>query len=72
VALEAGATQATGKAIGLESIMEQLQTMEGGEEAGMEKVVLNYTVGEASELWTEIYEPLKQQKKRIGTSSQSQ
>lgn len=59
VALEAGATQATGKAIGLESIMAQLETMAGDEEAGMDKVSLNYTVGEASELWTEIFEPLK-------------
>ncbi|KAE8447683.1 hypothetical protein EG329_010489 [Mollisiaceae sp. DMI_Dod_QoI] len=70
VALEAGATQATGKAIGLENIMEQLETMDGDEDAGMEKVVLHYTVGEASELWTEIFEPLKQ--KRIGIASQSQ
>ncbi|KUJ16228.1 scavenger mRNA decapping enzyme, partial [Mollisia scopiformis] len=60
VALEAGNTQATGKAIGLESIMEQLRTMEGDEDAGMEKVDLHYTLGEASELWTEIFGPLKQ------------
>ncbi len=60
VALEAGATQATGKAIGLESIVSQLETMDGDEEAGMDKVDLTYTVGEASELWTEVFEPLKQ------------
>lgn len=59
VALEAGATQATGKAVGLESIIEQLEVMEGDEEAGMDKVSLSYTLGEASELWTEIFEPLK-------------
>ncbi|KAF5872613.1 putative mrna decapping hydrolase protein [Botrytis fragariae] len=59
VALEAGATQATGKAIGLESIIEQLENMEGNEETGMDKVSLNYTVGEASELWTDIFEPIK-------------
>jgi m7GpppX diphosphatase len=57
VALEAGATQATGKAIGLESIIEQIQAMEG--DAGMEGVELHYTVGEASELWTDIFEPIK-------------
>ena len=62
VQLEAGATQATGKAIGLESIISQLELMAGDEEAGMDKVALNYTLGEASELWTEIYEPLKQTK----------
>ena len=59
VALESGATQATGKAIGLESIIAQLETMAGGSEAGMESVSLYYTVGEAGELWTEIFEPIK-------------
>jgi len=59
VALEAGITQAVGKGIGLESIISQLETMEGGEETGLEKIELHYTVGEASEIWTEIFEPLK-------------
>ncbi|KOS17882.1 m7GpppX diphosphatase [Escovopsis weberi] len=62
VALEAGATQATGKAVGLESIIETLRVMDGGEdgdEAGMDKVALSYTVGEASELWTDVFEPLR-------------
>ena len=59
VALEAGATQATGKAIGLESTMAQLESMTGDEDAGMDSVTLHYTVGEASELWTDIFEPLK-------------
>ncbi len=58
VQLEAGATQATGKAIALESIVEQLAHMAGGEEAGMHAVALSYTLGEASELWTDIFEPL--------------
>jgi len=59
VALEAGATQATGKAIGLESIISQLETMAGDAEVGMDKIDLHYTIGEASELWTEIFQPLK-------------
>jgi m7GpppX diphosphatase len=67
VALEAGATQATGKAIGLESIIEQLELMEGDEEAGMDRTTLHYTVGEASELWTDIFEPIKS-----GTASRPQ
>ncbi|KAM3069464.1 hypothetical protein ACMFMG_005569 [Clarireedia jacksonii] len=67
VALEAGATQATGKAIGLESIIEQLELMDGGEEAGMDRTTLHYTVGEASELWTDVFEPIKS-----GTASQPQ
>ena len=59
VALEAGATQATGKAIGLESITSQLQSMAGDDEAGMNDGSLTYTVGEASDLWTDIFEPMK-------------
>ncbi|RFU29490.1 hypothetical protein B7463_g6858, partial [Scytalidium lignicola] len=59
VALEAGATQAVGKAIGLDSIIEQLEHMVGNEGVGMDTVTLHYTVGEASELWTEIFGPLK-------------
>ncbi|KGQ12239.1 Scavenger mRNA-decapping enzyme DcpS [Beauveria bassiana D1-5] len=58
-ALEAGATQATGKAVGLDSIIETLEVMAGGDEAGMDAVSLTYTLGEASELWTQVYEPLK-------------
>ena len=59
VALEAGATQATGKAVGLESIMETLEVMAGDAGAGMEAVSLSYTLGEESELWREVFEPLK-------------
>ncbi|KAF2143744.1 uncharacterized protein K452DRAFT_247121 [Aplosporella prunicola CBS 121167] len=60
VALEAGATQATGKALGLENIIGQLETIGGADEAaGMAEVSLTYTVGEASELWTEIFQPLR-------------
>jgi m7GpppX diphosphatase len=62
VALEAGNTQATGKAIGLESIIETLICMAGDEEKGMDSVALSYTLGEASELWTEVFAPLKGQK----------
>ena len=53
-------TQATGKALGLEHIISQLEAMGGGNDAGMADVSLTYTVGEASELWTEIFLPLKQ------------
>ncbi|KAH6895414.1 HIT-like domain-containing protein [Thelonectria olida] len=59
VALEAGATQATGKAVGLDSIIETLKAMGGDDEAGMDSISMSYTLGEASELWTEVYEPLK-------------
>jgi len=68
VALEAGATQATGKALGLESIISQLDSMAGDNEVGMDAVALTYTVGEASELWTDIFEPLKDQSYRASQS----
>lgn len=68
VALEAGGTQATGKATGLESIIEHLKSMGSDPEKGMDSLSLHYTLGEASELWTEIFGPLK----KLGTASQPQ
>ncbi|KAL4885315.1 HIT-like domain-containing protein [Aspergillus karnatakaensis] len=65
VMLEAGATQATGKAFGLENIISQLETISGDEEASMADVSLSYFLGEASELWSDIYAPLKQGTKPI-------
>ncbi|KAI1853358.1 hypothetical protein JX266_002064 [Neoarthrinium moseri] len=59
VALEATSTQSVGKAVGLDSVIEQLERMGGDEETGMDSVSLSYTVGEESELWTDIFEPLK-------------
>jgi m7GpppX diphosphatase len=60
VALEAGATQATGKAFGLENIISQLETLQGGDDAGMADVSLTYFLGEASELWERVFGPLKE------------
>jgi m7GpppX diphosphatase len=60
VMLEAGTTQATGKAFGLENIIAQLEGMGGREEAGMADVSLTYFLGEASELWEVIFGPLKE------------
>ena len=57
--LEAGNTQSTGKAFGLENIISQLETMGGDADAGMADVSLTYLVGEAGELWTKIFGPLK-------------
>ncbi|KAI1118834.1 HIT-like domain-containing protein [Nemania sp. NC0429] len=59
VMLEVNATQSVGKAVGLDSLIEQLENMAGGDEAGMESISIGYTVGEASELWTDVFEPLK-------------
>ncbi|UJO21221.1 m7GpppX diphosphatase [Fulvia fulva] len=60
VNLDATGTQAVGKALGLDHVISQLEHMEGGEEAGMHQVDLGYTVGENSELWQQIYLPLKE------------
>ncbi|GAB7356655.1 hypothetical protein MBLNU459_g7372t1 [Dothideomycetes sp. NU459] len=64
VSLEAGATQAVGKALSLDNIVGQLATMVGGDGAGMADVDLTYTLGEASELWTDVFHPLKQAAKQ--------
>lgn len=58
--LEAGATQATGKAFGLENLISQLETMAGDDDVSMADVSLTYYLGEASELWTGVFAPLKQ------------
>ncbi|KAF2838646.1 scavenger mRNA decapping enzyme [Patellaria atrata CBS 101060] len=65
VALDAGATQAVGKAIGLDSIIAQIETMDPGskgDEAGIADVSLTYHVGEQTELWTEIFSVLKEKR----------
>lgn len=59
VMLEANSTQSIGKAIGLDGIIEQLESMSGDDETGMDSISLSYTLGEASDLWREIFEPLK-------------
>ncbi|WEW57783.1 mRNA-decapping enzyme [Emydomyces testavorans] len=59
VMLEAGITQSTGKAFGLENLISQLETMAGGPEAGMASTSLSFFLGESSELWTNIFGPLK-------------
>jgi m7GpppX diphosphatase len=62
VNLDPTATQAVGKALALDNVISQLETMAGGDDAGMADVELSYTVGEASELWTRIFRPLKEGK----------
>lgn len=69
VALEAGATQATGKAFGLENIISQLKSMtdaDGGDEKGMADVDITYTIGEESDIWKEVFGPLKEKRKEKG------
>lgn len=60
VNLDATGTQAVGKALGFDHVVSQLENLEGGEEAGMYQVELSYTVGENSELWQQVYLPLKE------------
>lgn len=59
VMLEPTSTQATGKAFGLENLISQLETMSDGPDAGMADVSLTYILGEAHELWLEVFQPLK-------------
>ncbi|CAE7200660.1 hypothetical protein CFE70_008108 [Pyrenophora teres f. teres 0-1] len=68
VSLEAGSTQATGKALGLENIISQLETMtpsssSASASAGMQDVSLTYHLGERSDLWEKVYLPLKEGRK---------
>lgn len=44
----------------LDHVISQLDTISGGDEAGMADVELTYTLGEASELWTQVFLPLKE------------
>jgi hypothetical protein len=62
VNLDPTATQAVGKALALDNVISQLETMAGDDDAGMADVELSYTVGEASELWSRIFQPLKEGK----------
>ncbi|KAI1811749.1 scavenger mRNA decapping enzyme [Poronia punctata] len=59
IMLEATATQSLGKAVGLDSMIEQLESMAGDEDTGMDSISISYTVGEASDLWSHVFEPLK-------------
>ncbi len=63
VALEAGPTQATGKAFGLENLISQLETLKGGDDAGMSDTSVTYSLGEESELWLQVFQPLKEGKR---------
>ncbi|EMD95430.1 hypothetical protein COCC4DRAFT_182767 [Bipolaris maydis ATCC 48331] len=65
VSLEAGNTQATGKALGLENIISQLETMAPSSSSsalppGMQDASLTYHLGEQSDLWQKVYLPLKE------------
>ena len=59
---EATSTQAVGKAFGLENIISQLESMAGGPQVSMADVSLTYYLGDASDLWREIFLPLKEGK----------
>lgn len=58
VMLEAGATQAVGKAFALDNLIGQLEGMEGSE-SGMDGVEVSYFLGEESELWKKCFSKLK-------------
>lgn len=56
VALDPGATQAVGKAMDLGLVISILDNLPEGK--GMVDLELGYTVGEGSELWKTVWEPL--------------
>ncbi|MCJ1375076.1 hypothetical protein MMC20_006310 [Loxospora ochrophaea] len=56
--LDPNSTQAVGKAFGLENTISQLANLTEPN-AGMADFDLTYSMGEASELWTEVFLPLK-------------
>ncbi|KAI7341119.1 scavenger mRNA decapping enzyme [Hortaea werneckii] len=63
VNLDPSATQAVGKALGLADVISHLEMMGGDDETtGMDRLDLTYTVGEESELWKEVFLPLKEGK----------
>ena len=63
VMAEATSTQSTGKAFGLENLISQLENMAGRLEASMADVELTYCLGSQSDLWTDIFLPLKEGEK---------
>ncbi|KAL8669095.1 MAG: hypothetical protein Q9168_006297 [Polycauliona sp. 1 TL-2023] len=63
IMLEPTGTQAIGKAFGLENIISQLETLSGDDDAGMSDVSLTYTLGESHDLWTAVFQPLKEGRK---------
>ena len=54
--------EAAGKALGLENIISQLETMapKSSPSPGMQDVSLTYHLGERSDLWEKVYLPLKE------------
>lgn len=57
---EATSTQSVGKAFGLENVISQLETMAGGPQASLADVSLTYYLGDASDIWNEIFLPRKE------------
>ena len=70
VSMEPNATQAIGKAFSLPNIISQLETMAGGDDAGMQDVELSYVIGEESEVWREVFGPLKEGKLEGGKENE--
>jgi m7GpppX diphosphatase len=58
--VDPGTTQAVGKARDFDELISQLENMAGDEGAGLADVTMRCTVGEATELWTDVFLPLKE------------
>lgn len=64
--LDAGVTQAVGKAFGLENIISQLDNMAEGR--GIANLSLTYSLGEAHDLWKNVFSSLKANKSLFARS----
>jgi len=58
---DAGMTQAVGKAMDLRNVISILENMRGDDDddASMAKLDLTYTISENTELWKNIWKPMK-------------
>ena len=62
-ALAPGPTLALGRAFSLPNLLAQLESMAGDDSVGLDGVEIEYTVGDESELWKEVWAPIKGQGK---------
>jgi m7GpppX diphosphatase len=62
VSHDGGGGQAAGKALLLQNVISQLETMGGDDEAGLADAEFTYFLGEESELWQNVFSKLKKGK----------
>ena len=60
VMCEATSTQSIGKALSLEGVISQLETMADDDDASMADATITCYLGTQSDLWNEVFLPLKE------------